>query len=81
MTVSRSTSAYSWKIMPMRRRARRKPARPSRVISVSLSCTWPLVGSTSRLMQRMSVDLPAPDGPISPTTCPAGTSNETPSSA
>jgi hypothetical protein len=28
--------------------------------------TLPDVGSTSRLMQRISVDLPAPDGPISP---------------
>jgi|GEM_PF-6719209 len=25
---------------------------------------FPLVGSTSRLIQRISVDLPAPEGPI-----------------
>jgi hypothetical protein len=33
----------------------------------------PDVGSTSRLMQRISVDLPAPDGPISAMTWPFGT--------
>ena len=32
----------------------------------------PAVGSTSRLMQRMTVDLPAPDGPISAITCAVG---------
>ena len=74
-------SAYSWKIMPMRRRARRKPLRPRRVMSVSLTSTRPLLGFTSRLMQRISVDLPLPEGPISPTTWPAGTSKETPRSA
>jgi len=32
-------------------------------------------------MQRISVDLPAPDGPISPTTWPLGTSKDTSLSA
>src|SRR5262249_2060874 len=49
----------------MRRRARRNSAPPSVVISMSLSVTVPSVGSTRRLMQRMTFDLPAPDGPIS----------------
>ena len=42
------------------------------VISRSPRKTWPEVGSTRRLTQRISVDLPAPDGPIRPTTSPAG---------
>jgi hypothetical protein len=41
----------------------------------------PSVGSTSRLMQRIRVDLPAPDGPIRPTTWPFSTVNDTPLSA
>ena len=67
--------------MPMRRRARRSSLRPSVVISVSLSVTVPAVGSTSRLMQRITVDLPAPDGPISAITWPSGTSRSMPLSA
>ena len=38
----------------------------------------PAVGSTRRLMQRMTVDLPAPDGPISAITWPSGTSRSMP---
>src|SRR5258705_217021 len=56
--------------MPMRRRARRNSRLPSVVISMSFSVTVPAVGSTSRLMQRMTVDLPAPEGPISAITLP-----------
>ena len=74
MTVSRSTSAYSWKIIPISRRALRRAAEPSFARSVSSSITAPLVGSTRRLMQRIMVDLPAPDGPINARTCPLGTS-------
>ena len=35
----------------------------------------PLVGSTSRLIMRSSVDLPAPERPMMPSICPRGTSN------
>jgi hypothetical protein len=50
--------------------ARGAAARAQRGDLVSpLSRTRPPVGSTSRLTQRISVDLPAPDGPIRPTTC------------
>ena len=38
----------------------------------SFSNTLPVVGCTRRLMQRISVDLPAPDGPIRPRTSPLG---------
>src|SRR5215204_1461362 len=64
MTVRRSTRLYSWNTIPMRRRAWRS-ARPE-----SLARSWPrkrispAVGSTRRLMQRISVDLPVPDGPM-----------------
>src|SRR5918996_663085 len=67
--------------MPIRRRARRRPARGSDVISTSFRWILPAVGSTSRLMQRIRVDLPAPEGPMRPTTWPAPTSKETPRSA
>jgi hypothetical protein len=39
----------------------------------------PSLGSTSRLMQRISVDLPAPEGPISPRIWPLGTDRSRPS--
>src|SRR5882757_5894177 len=67
--------------MPMRRRARPNSRPPSVVISMSLRVTVPAVGSTSRLMQRMTVDLPAPEGPISAITWPSGTSRSMPFSA
>ena len=41
----------------------------------------PLVGSTSRRMHRPVVDLPQPDSPTSPSTCPGARSKETPSTA
>jgi hypothetical protein len=44
---------------------------------MSLSAIVPAVGSTSLFTQRMSVDLPAPDGPISATTSPRATSRST----
>jgi len=56
-------------------------AAAERVISTSLRVTVPAVGSTSRLMQRITVDLPAPDGPISAITWPSGTSRSMPLSA
>src|SRR4029453_10848010 len=40
--------------------------------------TRPRSGISSRLMQRRSVDLPEPDGPISATAEPLGTSSEMP---
>ena len=54
-----------WGASPMRRRAARSPLCDSPVRSVSFNTVRPEVGSTSRLMHRIRVDLPAPDGPIS----------------
>src|SRR6266581_717319 len=50
--------------MPMRRRACRNALRDSRTRSWPSSSTAPALGSTSRLMQRISVLLPVPDGPM-----------------
>src|SRR5581483_2669143 len=40
-------------------------------------CTEPAVGSTRRVRQRTSVDLPLPERPITTNTSPRPTSNET----
>src|SRR5690242_2807825 len=67
--------------MPMRRRARRSSRWPSAVISVPLRMIVPPVGSTSRLMQRTTVDFPAPDGPIRAMSWPSGRSKSIPFTA
>jgi len=54
--------------MPIRRRALRRSRRFSARMSTPSSRTLPEVGSTRRLMQRMSVLLPAPEGPMMVTT-------------
>src|SRR4051812_42370332 len=50
--------------MPMRRRATRNSRPPSRTMSWPRKWISPAVGSTRRLMDRTSVDLPVPDGPM-----------------
>src|SRR5713226_5177305 len=50
--------------MPMRRRAARNSRPLSRARSWPRNKISPAVGSTSRLMQRTSVDFPVPDGPM-----------------
>ena len=62
--------------MPIRRRANRKEEALSFVISTSSSFTCPPVGSTKRLIHRIMVDFPAPEGPINAITCPFGTLSE-----
>src|SRR4028119_1978134 len=54
----------------MRARARRSPASFRAVTSAPFTTTRPLVGVTSRLTQRISVDLPAPDSPTTTTNSP-----------
>ena len=51
------------------------------LMSWPLSSTWPLSGSTSRLMSRSRVDLPEPEAPISAVICPRGKVSDTASSA
>ena len=48
---------------------------------LALNSTEPSVTSSSRTMQRASVDLPQPDSPTMPSVSPCRTSNETPSTA
>src|SRR5260370_22102994 len=50
--------------MPIRRRADLSSALFSWTRSRSSKITCPAVGSTSRLMQRIRVDLPVPEGPM-----------------
>ena len=68
-TLSRFTRLCCWKIMATLRRSRRRSRALERngVPSTTIS---PPVGSVSRLMQRSSVDLPAPDGPSTTTNSP-----------
>ena len=42
-----------------------------RVMSVPSTTTEPAVGSSSRLQQRSSVDLPEPEGPMMKTSSPS----------
>src|SRR5260370_38192030 len=52
--------------------------RPTNRIARSPTRIGPRSGFSSRLMQRSRVDLPEPDGPISATTAPRSTRNDTP---
>ncbi len=57
--------------MPIFLRAPRSCLRLSFVRSTPLMTTSPDVGRSSRLMQRTSVDLPAPEKPMMPKTSPS----------
>src|SRR3954463_1693161 len=50
----------------------------ARVMSVPSTTTTPLVGSSSRLQQRSSVDLPEPEGPMMKTSSPCATARSMP---
>src|SRR5712671_2922344 len=64
---------------PARSRSLAPPCRPApNRISRSPTRIWPRSGFSSRLMQRKRVDLPEPEGPISATTAPRSTCNDTP---
>ena len=78
MTLMRSMRLNSWKIMPMSRRIARRPRPRSDVTSRPWKRTLPPLGSTSLLMQRISVDLPAPLGPMMAKKSSASTSKEMP---
>ncbi len=63
--------------MPIRARIARNP-RSSRGSSVPSNSIAPPSSISSPLVQRSSVDLPEPDGPIRHTTSPAWTDSVTP---
>ena len=76
------SDAYgSWKIIVTSRRIGRIRARESFVMSLPSKVILPAVGSSSRTMQRASVDLPQPDSPTIPRVSPALTLKVTPSTA
>ena len=50
-------------------------------MSTPFSRISPAVGSTRRITQFATVDLPLPDSPTSPSSSPCPSSNETPSTA
>lgn len=78
--VRRESRLADWKTVPMRRRASRSPEVPRAVRSSPLTTTLPDVGRSSRLRQRASVLLPAPDGPTTAKISPEATVNSTSSS-
>ena len=59
------------KIMPIERRTRSSSFRGSAVRSLPSTITEPEVGRSSRLMQRTSVDFPAPERPMMPKVSPS----------
>src|SRR3954447_142358 len=61
-----------WKTMPIFCRTRLMSTSCA-VMSVPSTTTEPLEGSSSRLQQRSSVDLPEPDGPMMKTSSPCAT--------
>src|SRR4051812_587413 len=66
-----------WNTMPIFCRTRFRST-PGRVMSVPSTTTEPLEGSSSRLQQRSSVDLPEPDGPMMNTSSPCATARSMP---
>ena len=82
-TVIRGSSDVkgSWKTIPMRRRMRAKRGPPEVRDVRPVEQHAPASGSSSRTMQRASVDLPQPDSPTIPMAAPASTENDTPSTA
>jgi hypothetical protein len=63
-------------LMSLRRSAVNSPRRAVTTSRPSMS-TWPAVGSTSRLIRRIRVDLPEPESPMRTNISPSWTSNDT----
>ena len=79
-TVRWGNSSKDWNTMPTSARTRAS-ARPG-TTGTPPTCTEPSSEKpSSRLMQRISVDLPEPEGPTTHTTSPEATSRSTPRSA
>ena len=70
-TVRDDKRLKCWKIMPMFLRSARSWDSFILVKSLSSMMTWPLVGFSNILMQRTSVDLPAPLLPMIPKISPS----------
>jgi hypothetical protein len=76
-TVLDDSRLKCWKIIPTRRRRARSPSTPSTATSSPSTTTRPPVGFSRPLISRISVDLPAPEAPITPNTSPVFTDSET----
>src|SRR5215831_8631727 len=74
-----SNVSGTWKVRAMPRRARCSGV--NRVTSRPSKCTVPEVGRRSPVRQLKNVDLPAPLGPMSPSTSPSLTATEASSTA
>jgi hypothetical protein len=76
-TLSSVSLVIAWGMTPIERRT------PSACFATSNPATrpMPLVGGSSVVSMRISVDLPAPLGPSKPNTSPGCTANDTPSTA
>ena len=72
-TVREDSRLKCWKIMPTERRSFRRSAPFSFVTSIPSTRTRPVVGFSSPLTRRTSVDLPAPERPMMPVMVPRGT--------
>ena len=70
MTVRCPNRLNDWNTMPILRRACVRSYFGA-VMSTPSKRIFPLVGRSSMLMQRISVDLPAPDGPMIEITSPS----------
>jgi len=80
-TVLADNRLKCWKIMPIRRR-RPTSASSSRLpTSTPSTRTRPALGRSSMLIERSSVDLPAPLRPMMPKTSPRAIENDTSDSA
>ena len=80
-TVRDDSRLKCWKIMPIERRSWRRPASSSAPTSTPSTRTLPPVGFSRPLTRRISVDLPAPERPMTPVIEPRPTESETLSSA
>src|SRR5271166_6522633 len=80
-TSSRPTRLNCWKIIAQRERQFASAAPLRRVTSISPKRMRPELGVSSRLIIRRSVDLPAPERPMTPTNLPDSMSSDTLSTA
>src|SRR5438094_562260 len=80
-TVFVGRSLKSWKTTPILRRSFGTRPRASRATSSPSTTTRPLLGSSSRMRRRMSVDFPAPDEPTRKTKSAASIARSTSRSA
>jgi hypothetical protein len=80
-TVFFSSNRKSWNTQPIPRRSSGTLRAGSLAMSLPLTMTLPLVGTSSRNSSRSTEDLPDPEAPIRKTNSPLSMSRDTPSRA